>query len=211
VMNSSYQPGTLAPLVPDQVRTKKSKKGLWIGLGIGVILLFCVASLAVVFIERNRIPGLADLLNSKAPLSIGSKSAQGENATWLVKVDSVEYSNESVYDSQGGSASPKAGFTFLVVKTSLVNKGTDSQTLMVGLGGGDAQLVDAKGKSYSISAVRRGSSVTINSSSTLTMMYIYPNAPDGEPTDFIFAVPAGTVPHSLKFKDLPPIGPLPKP
>jgi hypothetical protein len=43
------------------------------------------------------------------------------------------------------------------------------------------------------------------------MQYIYPNVPDGEPVDFIFAVPTGTVPASLKFNKLSPIGPLPKP
>jgi hypothetical protein len=184
---------------------------MWIGLGIGVILLCCIASLAVVFIERNRIPGLADLFNSKKPLFLGSKSVQGENEAWLVKVNSVEYSSETIHDSQGGSASPKAGFTFLVVKTTLVNKGTDSQTLMIGMGAGDAQVVDTKGISYPLSAYRQGSSVTINAPSSITVSYIYPNAPDGESTDFIFAVPMGTVPDSLKFKDLSPIGRLPKP
>jgi len=210
-MNETYQPGSLAPLVPETSRLRKPKKGLWIGLGIGLVLLCCIASMVVVIIERNRIPGLAYLINSKNPLSVGSKSVQGENATWLVKVNSVEYSDETVRDSQGGSASPKAGFTFLVVKTTLVNKGTDSQTVMIGLGAGDAELVNTKGTSYPLSAIRQGSSVTINSPSSLTMMYIYPNAPDGEPTDFIFAVPTGTIPASLKFKDLPPIGKLPKP
>jgi hypothetical protein len=210
-MNETYQPGTLAPLVPNSPLPGKSKKGLWIGLGIGVLLLLCVASLAVVFIERNRIPALANLINSNPLLPVGSKSPQGENAIWLVKVNSVEYSSESVHDSQGGSASPKPGFTFVVVKTTLVNKGTDSQTLIIGLGAGDAELLDTKGTSYPLSAIRFGSSVTINTPSTLSMTYIYPNAPDGEPTDFIFAVPDGTVPVSLKFKDLSRIGPLPKP
>ena len=211
MMNETYQPGTLAPLVPETSQPRKAKKGLWIGLGIGLVLLCCIASVAVVIIERDRIPGLAELFNSKNPLSVGSKSVQGENSTWLVKVNSVKYSDETVRDSQGGSASPKAGFTFLVVKTMLVNKGTDSQTLMIGLGVGDAELIDKKGTSYPLSAIRQGSSVTINSPSSLTMTYIYPNAPDGEETDFIFAVPTGTVPTSLKFKDLPLIGPLPKP
>jgi hypothetical protein len=210
-MNETYQPGTLAPLVPGTPRPRKSKKSLWIGLGIGVLLLCCVASLVVVYIERDRIPGLADLINLKSPLPIGSKSTRGEDDTWLVKVNSVEYSDETVRDSQGGSASPNAGYTFLVVKTTLVNKGTDSQTFMIGMGVGDAQLIDTKGNSYSISAIRRGSSATVNAPSSLSMLYIYPNAPDGEPTDFIFGVPAGTVPASLKFKDLPAIGPLPKP
>jgi hypothetical protein len=210
-MNETYQPGTLAPLIPNTPRPRKSKKGLWIGLGIGVLLLCCVASLVVAYIERDRIPGLADLVNFKNPLPIGSKSAQGEDDTWLVKVNSVEYSDETVRDSQGGSASPNAGYTFLVVKTTLVYKGTDSQTFMIGMGAGDAQLIDSKGNSYSISAIRLGSSVTVNAPSSLTMLYIYPNAPDGEQTDFIFGVPTGTVPASLKFKDLSSIGPLPKP
>jgi hypothetical protein len=87
----------------------------------------------------------------------------------------------------------------------------DTQTLMIGLGAGDTELIDTKRTFHPISAIRRGSSVPINSSSSLSMLYIYPNTPDGEQTDFIFAVPAGTVPASLKFKDLPPIGPLPKP
>lgn len=210
-MNGTYQPGTLAPLVPDQARSEKPKRGMWIGLGIGAILLCCFASLAVVWIGRNRIPGLADLLNSKNPLWLGSKSVQGENATWLVRVNSVEYSDETVRDSRGSSVSPKAGFTFLVVKTTLVNKGTDSQTLMIGMGAGDAQVVDTKGVSYPLSAFRQGSSVTINSPASITVAYIYPNAPGGESTDFIFAVPTGSVPDSLKFKDLAPIVRLPKP
>jgi hypothetical protein len=210
-MNESYQPGTLTPLVPKQAQAKKSKTGLWIGLGVGVVLLCCIATLVIVFVERNNIPGLANLFNQAAPLAVGAKTAQGENATWLVKVNSVEYSSETLYDSQGNSASPKAGFTFIIVKTALVNKGTESQTLMIGLGAGDAELVDSKGTSFPISAIRRGSSATINTPSTLSMLYVYPNAPDGEPTDFIFAVPEGTVPASMNFKDLSPIGPLPKP
>jgi hypothetical protein len=60
-MNETYQPGTLAPLVPGTSRPRKSKKGLWIGLGIGVIILCCLAAAIVIFFERNRLPAVAGL------------------------------------------------------------------------------------------------------------------------------------------------------
>jgi hypothetical protein len=66
-MNETHQPGTLAPLVPNMPGARKSKKGLWIGLGIGAILLCCIATLAVVWIERNQIPQVASLFATKTP------------------------------------------------------------------------------------------------------------------------------------------------
>jgi hypothetical protein len=66
-MNEIYQPGTLAPLVPNTPRARKSKKGLWIGLGIGVVLLCCIATLAAVWIERNQIPQIASLFATSTP------------------------------------------------------------------------------------------------------------------------------------------------
>jgi hypothetical protein len=209
-MNETYQPGTLAPLVPVRSGLRKSKKRLWIGLGIGVILLCCIATVITVVIERNQILSLLNLPAVNIPFANNQRSLQTEDDTWQVKVVSVQTQAETIRDSNGNSASPKPGFVFLVVKTTLVNKSSDSQTLMIGLGAGDAELIDNKGNSYPLSAIQRGSSVNINSSSSLSMLYIYPNAPDGEPTDFIFAVPEGTVPASLKFKDLSPISPLPK-
>jgi hypothetical protein len=210
-MNNTYQPGTLAPLVPEALRPKKSRKGVWISLGIGVIILFCAVTAAVVVIKRNQILSLLKLPALNIPILNGQQSLQAENDTWRVKVISVQKSVATLRDSNGNSASPKPGFVFLTVKTNLVNKGSASQTIVIGLGSGDAELLDNKGKSYPLTAIRRGSSLNINSASSLSMLYIYPNAPDGEPTDFIFALPEGVVPASLKFKDLPPVGPLPKP
>lgn len=210
-MNENYQPGTLAPLVPVPSGPRKSKKRLWIGLGIGAILLCCAATVISVVIERNQILALVNLPALNIPILNSQRSLQVEDETWRVKVVSVQTSAETIRDSSGNSASPKPGFVFLVVKTVLVNKSSDSQTLAIGLGTGDAELIDNKGKSYPLSAIKNGSMVNINSSSSISVLYVYPNAPDGESTDFIFAIPEGTVPASLKFKDLSPIGPLPKP
>jgi len=66
-MNETYQPGTLAPLVPGTSHMRKSKKGLWIGLGIGVIFLCCLAAAIVIFIERNRLPVVAGLFATNTP------------------------------------------------------------------------------------------------------------------------------------------------
>ena len=67
-MNEPHQPGMLAPLVPNTRSVRKSKKGLWIGLGTGTILLCCISTLAVVWIERNRIPQVASLFATKTPM-----------------------------------------------------------------------------------------------------------------------------------------------
>jgi hypothetical protein len=67
-MNANYQPGTLAPLVPEPPRARKPKAGLWIGLGIGVLLLCCAAAATVIFIERNRLPAVANLFPTRTPL-----------------------------------------------------------------------------------------------------------------------------------------------
>jgi hypothetical protein len=210
-MNNAYHPGTLAPLVPEAARPRKSRMGLWIGLGIGVILLFCLATTVIVVVERTQILSFVKLPALKIPGLNGQQSLQAENDTWRVKVLSAQKSAETLHDSSGNSVSPKPGFVFLVVKMNIVNKDTASQTIRIGLGSGDAELIDNKGKSYPLSAIQRGDSLSINTASSLSTLYFYPNAPDGEPTDFIFALPEKVVPASLKFKDLPPLGPLPKP
>jgi len=66
-MNETYQPGTLAPLVPGTPRIRKPKKGLWIGLGIGLVLLCCAAAALVVFVERSRLPAVAQLFATSTP------------------------------------------------------------------------------------------------------------------------------------------------
>ncbi|HTX91408.1 MAG TPA: hypothetical protein VMC09_09330 [Anaerolineales bacterium] len=210
-MNSSYQPGTLAPLVPKPAKSGKSRKGLWIGLVVGLVVLCCAATVAAGVIERNRIASLFQQLGSKSPVSLGTHSLQAENDIWLVKVLSVETSADSLYDSQGSYITPKSGFNFLVVKTLVVNKTTDSQTFTMGMGGGGATLKGADGTTYSLSAVNRGGSITINAPNTLNMLYIYPNSPDGESIDFYFAVPTGARPASFTFLDMSPISPLPTP
>jgi hypothetical protein len=210
-MNKTYLPGTLADLVPEASLPQKSRKGLWIGLGIGLILLFCIATTVIVVVERNQILSFLKLPPLKIPGINGQQSLQAENDIWRVKVVSVQKSVETLHDSSGNSASPKPGFVFLVVKMNIVNKDTASQTIRIGLGSGDAELIDNKGKSYPLSAIQRGDSLNINTASSLSTLYYYPNAPEGEPTDFIFAVPDKVVPASLKFKEFPPLGPLPKP
>jgi hypothetical protein len=66
-LNTDYQPGALAPLIPNPSRPRKSKVGLWIGLGIGAILLCCVFAVIVIFFMRNQIPALASLFPSSTP------------------------------------------------------------------------------------------------------------------------------------------------
>jgi hypothetical protein len=65
VMNETHQPGTLAPLVPVPARFRKSKKGLWIGLGIGLVLLCCAAATTTVFLGRNQLPAMARLFATR--------------------------------------------------------------------------------------------------------------------------------------------------
>jgi hypothetical protein len=210
VMNESHQPGTLASLIPEAARARKSSKGLWIGLGIGAVMLCCIATLIIGLIERNQILALVKQVSS-TPLSLGAPALNTENAIWQVKINSVQTSAETLRDAQGSTAVPSSGYIYLVVKTTLVNKSPDSQTLMIGLGVGDAVVTDDKGKSYPLSAVARNSSVTLDMPSTISMLYIYPDAPDGEATDFYFSIPVGTKVVSFKYKDLPSLTPLPTP
>lgn len=65
MMNETHQPGTLAPLVPAPARPQKSRKGLWIGLGIGLVLLCCVAAAITVFLGRNQLPAMARLFATR--------------------------------------------------------------------------------------------------------------------------------------------------
>jgi hypothetical protein len=67
-MKEPYQPGTLAPLVPETSSARKSKKGLWIGLVIGLVLICCAATAIVTFIERDRLPAVASILATRTPL-----------------------------------------------------------------------------------------------------------------------------------------------
>ncbi len=207
-MIQTNQPGTPAPLVPEPAGKKKSRIGLWIGLGVVLLLLCCVAVGVIVFIERAHIPGLQNLLS---PLSVGPKTLQVEDSNWLVRVESVRLSTDTIYDSQRNSISPNPGFAFLIVKTTLVCKGSDSQTFAMGMGGSEAVVTDSNGKDYQLVGVLRGSYVSLNMPGTLTTLYIYPNAPDGETTEFVFTIPDGTNVVTFQYKDLTPITPLPKP
>jgi hypothetical protein len=66
-MNETYQPGTLAPLIPTAPRKRKPKMAIWIGLGIIVLLLCCVAGVVVAFFERNQIPAFAQFFSTSTP------------------------------------------------------------------------------------------------------------------------------------------------
>jgi hypothetical protein len=68
-MNTDYQPGTLAPLLPKNKSNarKPNKKLLFTGLGIGLIVLCCVALAVVAVVERSRIPMLANLFATSTP------------------------------------------------------------------------------------------------------------------------------------------------
>lgn len=66
-MQPNYQPGTLAPLIPVRSRPRRSKGLLWIFLGGGLLLLCCIATLFVLFMERDRIPAVADLFPTRTP------------------------------------------------------------------------------------------------------------------------------------------------
>jgi hypothetical protein len=65
VMNETHQPGTLAPLVPVPARPQKSRKGLWIGLGIGLVFLCCAAAAMTALLGRNQIPAMARLFATR--------------------------------------------------------------------------------------------------------------------------------------------------
>ena len=219
-MDPNYQPGTLTPLTPappPAPAPRKSRKWLWIGLGIGAVLLVCcVATIAVVVIGRSQLPALTRLFQSNAPVTLAPQllqpqNLQSEDANFSIKLLSVETSNDTLYDSQGNTASPIDGFVYVVVKTLLVTKGTDSLTFTLVPGAGEGVLTDSDGNSYYLSGVNRGSSTTINMPGAITTLYFYNDEPDGTPMDFYFAVPTGTTPASFQFKDLTPLSPLPLP
>jgi hypothetical protein len=214
-MTLDSQPGTPIPLTstpPPPPAPRKSRKWLWIGLGIGALLLVCcVAVIALVLIFRSQIPALTRLFDSSSPLSLGLQNLQSSDANFDIKLLSVGTSSDTLYDSSGNSASPVDGYVYLVVKTQLVTKGTDHQEFMLIPGAGDAVLTDSAGNSYYLSGVDHGSSISINMPGSITTLYFYNDEPDGTPMDFYFSVPTGTTPASFQFKDLSPFAPLPAP
>jgi hypothetical protein len=75
VMNETYPPGTLAPLVPGSPGARKPKTGLWIGLGIGLVVVCCAAAALVLFFERERLPAVAGLLATHTPRPTATPTA----------------------------------------------------------------------------------------------------------------------------------------
>jgi hypothetical protein len=214
-MTPDSQPGTPIPLTsapPPAPAPRKSRKWLWIGLGIGAVLLVCcVAVIALVVIFRSQIPAVTKLFQSNGPLTLAPQNLQSADGNFDIQLLSVEKSTDSLYDTQGNSASPVDGYVYLVVKTKLVTKGSDHQEFMLIPGAGDAVLTDTAGNSYFLSGVNRGDSININMPGTITTLYFYNDEPDGTPMDFYFSIPVDTTPASFQFKDLAPLTPLPVP
>jgi len=66
-MKETYQPGSLAPLIPENSVPARRKTGLLIAVGLGVIVLGCVALVVLLLAFRSQIPAVANLFATSTP------------------------------------------------------------------------------------------------------------------------------------------------
>lgn len=173
---------------PIPVVQKKPKIGL-------IALVFVIVAVMIIAAITLLIPAL-----NKG----GSRNANPivENETWRLEVISTSLSNETLRDNQGQSVSANPGFSFLAVETILTNLTTDSQSLATGMMLGPAAFTDSEGVEYILGGIDANGVMTLQSNTSLTMSYIYPNAPDGQPVTFYFPIPDEVTAGEFTFLDM---------
>ncbi len=192
-----------SPATPEPPAPKPaSRKTLYLILG-GVCVFLCAccclaAAVAGVY-ALSTLPsgsGLGGVLASR----------QATNSVWQVNVTSIRSSMTRISDSSGGTASPKSGYTFVVVTATVKNISGKTQTFYLSSASSDAGLEDKNGIHLELAAVKKGDSVNINFSNEIQMMYLYA---DQATWEFYFIAPENDRgPFMFTFKDLSPLGPL---
>lgn len=199
-MNDMSQPSPAAPVTPAQ--KPASRRTLYLVLaGICVFLCACLCLAACV-------AGVYEISRLQNGNAFGGSlnSRRASNAAWQVEVTGVQSSTAEITDSTGGSASPKAGYVFIVVTATVKNISGESQNFFLSAASSDATLADKNGNSLDLAAVSKGGSVTINFANQVQMMFIYS---DEATWEFYFvAADDDRGPFTFTFKDLSPLGPL---
>lgn len=185
---------TPEPRLPVPAAAKKGSEKTW----LWALILVIVAVVGVAAVTL-----IVPLFNKEGTGS--AESLTVENETWRLQILSTSFSDETLRDNQGGTISPNPGFTFLVIETALTNLTSEPQTLVLGMLQGPGSFVDKDGVEYVAAGLTSSGMMTLQSTSSLTMSYIYPNGPDGEVVEFIFPIPEGVAGGIFTFIDLPPI------
>ena len=197
MINDVSPSGLAAPETPAQ--KPPSRKTLYLVLG-GVCVFLCLCLCLVATVAG--VYGLSTL-SSGSGLGGGRRAS---NATWQIDVKSIRSSLTGISDSTGGSASPKSGYTFIIVTATVKNVSGDSKSFFLSAGNSDAKLADKNGDFLDLAAVKKGDSVNINFANQVQMMFVYA---DQETWEFYFvALENDRGPFTFTFMDLSPLGPL---
>ncbi len=191
-----------APAAPETPASKPaSRKTLYLILG-GVCVFLCLCLCLAGTIAG--VYGISRLQNGS--FGSGPNSRRASNATWQVEVTSIRSSTAEISDSSGGTASPKSGFTFIIVSAKVKNISGKSQSFYMSAGSGSAGLNDENGHPLNLAGLKKGDSVHINFANQIQMLFIYSNQ---EAYEFYFVAPDDVRgPFTFTFMDLSPIGPL---
>jgi hypothetical protein len=201
MMNEASPSGSAAPETP--APKPPSRKTLYIILGgVCVFLCACLCLAAAV----AGVYGISRFANG-AGFAGGLNSHRVSNASWQMEVTSIQSSATEIMDSSGGSASPKAGYIFIIVTAKIKNISGKTQSFYLSAGGSNAGLKDKDGTLLDLAAVKRGDSgMTINFANQMQILFIYSAQ---ETYEFYFvALESDRGPFTFTYMDLPPVGPL---
>ncbi len=70
-MSNSNQSGSLTPILPESRASKPKKIWVWLGAGLGLLLVCCLAVAAIVYFERDRIFGTGFRQTEAPQLTLG--------------------------------------------------------------------------------------------------------------------------------------------
>jgi hypothetical protein len=197
--NAASPSASAAPETP--VQKPPSRKTLYLILG-GVCVFLCLCLCLAGTIAG--VYGISRLQNGS--FGSGPNSRRASNATWQVEVTSIRPSTAEISDSSGGTASPKTGYTFIIVSAKVKNVSGKTESFYMAAGSSSAGLADKDGHTLNLAGIKKGGTTYINFANQMQMLFIYSSQ---ETYEFYFvAADDNRGPFTFTFMDLSPIGPL---